>query len=147
MSATPDEQPSLRLRLHVFRTRARLDREIAGGAAGSDAPARRLRATQLTTREERRGIAAMLRLVLDSAQERSARGLPSGNRDIQAVLDNRDGLLELIELLRAATPMPAQAVALAQALACERDGPLLSPDSERTIEQSLAQIAGTMRRR
>jgi hypothetical protein len=63
------------------------------------------------------------------------------------VLDNRDGLLELIELLRAATPMPAQAVALAQALACERDSPLLSPDSERTIEQSLAQIAGTMRRR
>lgn len=147
MSATPDQQPSRRLRLYVLRTRGRLDREIAGGAAVSDSPARRLRATQLTTHEERRGIAAMLRLVLDSAQERSARGLPGGNRDIQAVLDNRDGLLGLIELLRATTPMPAQAVALAQALACERDGPLVSPDSERTIEQSLALIAGTMPRR
>jgi hypothetical protein len=147
VSATPGEHPSVRLRLHVFRSRARLDREIAGGAVVSDSAARQLRAAQLTTDEERRGIAAMLTLVLDSAQEQSARRVPSRRRDIQAVLDNRDGLLELIELLRAATPMPAQAVALAQALACERDGPLLSPDSERTIEQSLAQIAGTMRRR
>ena len=147
MSATPAEQPSLRLRFYVFRTRARLDREIAGGAVISDSPARRLRAAQLTTHEERRGIAAMLTVALDSVQERGGGGRPGGQRDIQAVLDNRDGLLELIELLRAATPMPAQAVALAQALACERDSPLLSPDSERTIEQSLAQIAGTMRRR
>jgi hypothetical protein len=147
VSATPGEHPSLRLRLHVFRSRARLDREIAGGAVVLDSAARQLREAQLTTREERRGIAAVLRVVLDSAQERSTRGLPSRHRDIQAVLDNRDGLLELIELLRAATPMSAQAVALAQALACERGSPLLSPDSERTIEQSLAQIAATMPRR
>jgi hypothetical protein len=147
VSATPGEHPSLRLRLHVFRSRARLDREIAGGAVVSDSAARQLREAQLTTREERRGIAAALRVVLDSAQERSTRGLPSRHRDVQAVLANRDGLLELIELLRAATPMSAQAVALAQALACERGSPLLSPDSERTIEQSLAQIAATMPRR
>ncbi len=147
MSATPTEHPSLRLRVRVFRSRTRLDREIAGGAVVSDSAARQLRAAQLTTHEERRGIAAMLRLVLDSAQERRAQGLPSRHRDIEAVLDNRDGLLELIELLRAATPMSAQAVARAQALASERDSPLFSPDSERSIEQSLAQIAGTMPRR
>jgi hypothetical protein len=144
VSASPDDHPGLRLRLHVFRSRARLDREIARGAVVSGSAARQLRAEQLTTHEERRGIAAVLTVALDSAQQRSARGLSSRHRDIQAVLDNRDGLLELIARLRAETPMPAQAVALAQALACERDSPLLSPASDRTIEQSLGQIAGTM---
>ena len=144
MSATRGEHASLRLRLHVFRSRARLDREIACGAVVSESAARQLRAEQLTTHEERRGIAAALTVVLDSAQERSARGMPSGHRDVRAVLDNRDALLQLIALLRASTPMSAQAVALAQSLACGRDSPLFSPDSGRTIEQSLVQIAGTM---
>ena len=42
--------------------------------------------------------------------------------------------------------MPAGAVALAQAWACERDSPL-SPESDVRIEQSLTQTAATMTNR
>jgi hypothetical protein len=142
MSGRSVEQPGLRLRLYVLCSRRRVDREIAGGAVVTDTAARRLRAAQLSTPEERRGIAAAVTVVLDSARERGAPG--HHGYDIDAPLHAREGLLSLIADLRSETPMSAQGIALAQSLACERSSPLFSPSSGRTIEQSLAQITATM---
>jgi len=120
---------------------ARLDRELAAGDAVEDSEARRMRAQRLVCAEERRGIAAALRNVLDQAEAASRSGRGSRRDEAGAVLASRAGLLRVIALLRSDTPMPPRAVARAELLACDRHGPLLSPHGGGAIARELAAIA------
>jgi hypothetical protein len=131
--------PSLRVRLRA--TRQRLDGEIAGGAPVDGSPARSLRAKQLTSPSTRRAIAAILANILDSAEERRIDWCSRLIVEYNAVLEARDGILELIALLRSDTTLAPRAVVLAARLAERSDSPIVSRSCGKTIRQALAEIA------
>jgi hypothetical protein len=137
-----DASPIRVIRLHIRASWAwaTLDREIATGAPIEASAARRLRAEQLLRPEERSGIAAALRTILDAA-EATRTGRRSGARaEADAIVAQRDRLVELIELLRSGTPMTARAVAAAELLACDCHGPLLRPRGDDAIALALGEI-------
>jgi hypothetical protein len=130
----------VRLYIRASWAWASLDREIAAGASLAESEARMLRAEQLLRPDERYGIAAVLRNILDAAEASSMTG--GGFRaDDAAILDVRDGLLQLIDLLRSDSPMTARAIALSELLACDSHGPLLSVHGAEPIAQALSEIA------
>jgi hypothetical protein len=123
---------------------ARLDRELAAGSGVEGSEARRLRAERLVCPEERRGIAAALRNILDEAEASSRTGRSSRRDEVRAIVDSRDALLRVIAVLRSDMPLPPSAVARAELLACDRHGPLLSPRGAAAIADELAAIAADM---
>jgi hypothetical protein len=140
-ATAPGQGLSLSLRLRVRAARRQLDREIAAGAPPHESPARSVRAAQLATPATRRSIATVLETILDSAQERRHDGCSPLVLEHEAVLEARDGLLELAGVLRSGEPLSPRALALAVALAEHPDSPLVSASATHTIRQALAEIA------
>jgi hypothetical protein len=131
----------LTLRLRVRAARRRLDREIAVGAAPQESPARSVRAAQLAEPRTRRTMATLLETIVDSAQERQHDRSSHLVLEHDAVLEARDGLLELAGLLRSNEPLTPRALALAVVLAEHPHSPLVSPSAAQTVRQALAEIA------
>lgn len=129
------------LRLRVRAARRRLDREIAAGAPPQGSQARSVRAAQLATPRTRWTIATLLETILDSADERQHDRSSHLVLEYDAVLESRDGLLELAGLLRSDEPLAPRALALAVVLAEHPDSPLVSPSATHTVRQALAEIA------
>jgi hypothetical protein len=144
------DRPGLAPDFHLGRLRARiladwawanLDREIAAGLPVTESEARRLRAKQLLSPQQRRAVAAVLRNILDAA-EAGCTSANSGRRgDAAAIVASRDRLVQLIELLRSDAPMSAPAVAGAELLACDRTSPLVSLHGGPAIVRALDEIA------
>jgi hypothetical protein len=144
-----DDHDAVDLRRLLGRARAswdwaRLDRELAAGAGVEGSEARRLRAQRLARPEERRGIAAALRNILDEAEARSRSGESSRRDEARAIVDSRDALLRVISLLRSDAPLPPSAVARAELLACDRHGALRSPRGAAAVADELTAIAADM---
>jgi hypothetical protein len=99
-----------------------------------------LRAAQLTTPRARRAIAAMLANILDAAEDRRLDRCSPMIFEHESVHEARDGILELIELLRSETALAPRAVALAAQLAESADSPIVSRCCGTTIGQALAEI-------
>jgi hypothetical protein len=135
--------PIRRIHLHIRASWAwaSLDREIAEGALIETSAARQLRAEQLLRPEERVGIAAAIRNILDAAAAARTDGRNGERAEADAIFAQRDRLVELIELLRSDTPMTARAVARAELLACDGHGPLLRPGVADAIAEALGEIA------
>jgi hypothetical protein len=138
--------PIRRIRLDVRASWAwaSLDREIAEGAPIETSAARRARAEQLLRPEERCGIAAALCNILDDAQVMPT---GAGNRErakADAIMAQRERLVQLIELLRSETPMAARALARAELLACDSHGPLLNPRGADAIAQALGEVTAAI---
>ena len=120
---------------------ARLDRELAAGGSVTASEASRVRAERLVRPEERRGIAAALRNILDEAEATSRSGGRSRREEAAAIMASREALLGVIALLRSDAPLTPGAVARAELLACDRHGPLLSPHGAGALAAELRAIA------
>lgn len=134
-------EPGLLLRLRVRSTRRRLDREIAGHAVLDGSRARALRAIQLADPSTRTTIAAILETILSSAAERARDPCSRLVLEHDAVLDEREGILELIDLLTSGDWLSPRAVALARLLADSSASPIVSRSCGTTIGEALAEIA------
>jgi hypothetical protein len=139
----PRGGPSLSLRLRVRVARSRLDREIAAGAPPQESPARSVRAAQLAAPETRRTIAVVLETVVESAEECRHDRCSCLVLEHDAVLEARDGLVELAGRLRSDELLTPRALALAFVLAEHRDSPLVSAAAARTVREALDEIAVT----
>jgi hypothetical protein len=115
---------------------ARLDRELAVGLPPEQSDARRLRADQLCSPQQRRAIAALVRNILDAAEASD-----DSKPQIAAIVVHRGRLEALIELLRSDAPMTVRSLAEAELLACERHSPLLSRQSAEALCHALDEIA------
>lgn len=130
--------PSLTLRLRVYATRGRLDRQIAGGRACASTPELALRASQLTDRRARRRLAHSLREVVDYAERRSAVPVISPVvLERAAVRGARGSLLALADRLDADAPVSPAGVARSQVLLTDGLGPLFNPTCSRTAAEAV----------
>jgi len=139
-TSPPPLQQSLRLRLRLALRRRVLDREIAAGLPAIEDPARALRAEQLTSRPERRCVAACLTCLLDATNERHADPASRLELNHAEILAARHKVVELVEMLRSDRPVTARGMALATMLT-ENDGPLLRTRPGRTV---LAAVSETI---
>jgi hypothetical protein len=134
-------EPAWRLRLRVRLARRVLDDRLAAGGQVDGSVALSLRATQLTSAPERRAVAAALEHILDAALEREAdpgSGLIVNHKEVIA---SRPEILAVVEALRGESAVDARGVALARVLIERRTSPLARPSAERTLAETIAEIA------
>jgi hypothetical protein len=127
-----------RLRLKVYLTHVRLDRQIAAGYPCEAAPELALRAAHLTDPRTQQKIARNLRGVVryvDRAQPN--RGISSVVINPQAVRSGRRAICELAEQLERAGPVNPRGVVLAQSLLTDGVGPLFNPHSRQTVAEAI----------
>jgi len=129
------------LRLKVYLTRARLDRELASGHAQNSADELALRARHLTNPRTQREIARNLRGVVRYADRHGPGGGLScvliSSRSVKA---GRLALCELAEQLERAAPVNPRGVVLVRDLLTAGDSPLFNPDAERSVAEAAREI-------
>jgi hypothetical protein len=130
----------IRARVH----RRVIDREIAAGAAVDADPARALRAEQLTSVAERRGVAACLWNILEAADERHADPGSHVRLNHADVLAARHGIVALIESLRSEQTVSVRGVALARLLTVERRSPMLCEGSGRRVRDAVSEALAAL---
>jgi hypothetical protein len=126
------------LRLRVWATRGKLDREIVGGCAGAPADALALRVSQLTDRSTRREIARELRRVVEYVERHgSAPVLSCVVVESGAVRAGREAILGLAERLEADAQVRAAGVVLARALLTDGVSPLHNPHCRQSVNEAI----------
>jgi hypothetical protein len=141
---TPEDAP-LALRLKVFVSRGRLDRQVAGGCSCEATPSLALRAQQLTDPRTRRRIAADLCGVVDYVYRPGPRPiLTAVVIEPAAVRSGRPALLGLAQLLEGTAPVAPQGVVLARELLTDGLGPLFNPNSEQTVTEAVREIVDAL---
>ena len=130
-----------RLRLRVRITRGSLDRQLASGAADDGSPALALRAHQLTSTPVRKTIAALLATIQEAAEERQADPSSPLIVDHTAVLEAREQIQRLIDVLRDRRVLEPRGIALARLLLRDSRGPLFCASPARPLEQALSDIS------
>jgi hypothetical protein len=130
-----------RLRLKVYLTRGRLDRQIGAGHRCEASPELALRAKHLTDPRRQRKIARNLRGVLRYADRREGRrGISSVVILPEAVRGGRRAICELAEQLERAAAVNPRGVVLAQSLLTDGTSPLFNPHSERTVAEAMKEV-------
>ena len=127
-----------RLRLKVYLTHWRLDRQIAAGYPCEAAPDLALRGKHLTEPRTQQKIARNLRGVVryvDRTQRH--RGISSVVIDPPAVRSGRREICELAEQLERAGPVNPRGIVLAQSLLTDGVSPLFNPHSEQTVAEAI----------
>jgi hypothetical protein len=127
---------ALRLRLRAWRSRTRLDAELADGRDPTGDPVLALRARQLTRMSTRLGLARTLHNLIDAAEEpREAWSFggpqPPLRRD--AVLMAAPELTELADRLSSPGDVPPQAPALAARLVWDSASPVYTRDLRASV--------------
>ena len=136
--AKPAQAASVPLRLKVFLTRGRLDRQIADGRSGEATPSLALRIRQLTARRTRQQTARELRGVVEGVETR-----PSGPVISAVVIEpaavraGRLAILGLADRLDGAAPLNPRGLVLARALLTDGGSPFYNPYSERTVTEAV----------
>jgi hypothetical protein len=131
----------LTLRLRVYATRGRLDRQIAAGGQQASTAALALRARQLAHPRTRMQAARSLRKIVDYADYRAShRGISAVVIEPTAVRRARHPILGLAERLEAPHPLNPEGVARVQVLLTDGRGPLFNHNSEQTVTQAIWQI-------
>ncbi len=129
------------LRLKVFVTRGKLDRQIAVGHRYEATDALALRVRQLTDQSTRRQIARELRGVVDYVDNREPGPVISSVViEPAAVRAGRESILGLAERLEATAPVSARGVVFAWALLTDGISPLYNPYSERTVSEAVFEV-------
>jgi hypothetical protein len=140
------EHAALALRLRVYVTRTRLDRQLVAGCPCESTAALALRARQLIDRRTRQGVARNLRRVVAYA-DRSERRAPFSAVviDCAAVRAGREALLGLAERLEEAAPVHPRGVVLARRLLTDGiDSPLCNPRCGRSVDQAVWEVADAL---
>jgi hypothetical protein len=128
----------LALRLRVFATREKLDRQIAGARAFEVTDAFALRVRQLSEPRTRQRIAGELRGLLAHAEARRPGPVISAVViEPRAVRAGRQAILGLAERLEAAAPVSPRGVVLARALLTDGRGAMYNPHCEQTVTEAV----------
>jgi hypothetical protein len=129
------------LRLKVYLTRSRLDRQIAAGHAHEVAAELTLRAKHLTNPRTQRDIARNLRGIVRYVDRQESRsGISCVVISSRAVRGGRTAICELAEQLERAAPVNPKGIVLAQALLTDGNSPLFNPYSKRTVTEATREI-------
>lgn len=129
------------LRLQVFVSRRKLDRQIADGSRYEATDALALRVRQLIDDGNRRRVASELRGVVEWVDHReSSPFISSVMLDRAAVRAGREAILGLAERIEAPTPASARGMVLARALITDGLSPLYNPLSERTVADAVFEV-------
>lgn len=132
---------ALALRMKVYLTRGRLDRQLAAGHAHDAAAELTLRAKHLTNPRTQRDIARNLRgIVRFVDHQESRRGISCVVISPRAVRGGRTAICELAEQLERAAPVNPRGIVLAQALLTDGNSPLFNPYPERTVAEATREI-------
>lgn len=128
----------LRLRIRTALHRAELTRALAGGVEPGARPELALRALQLTSDRSRRTLARTLgRTITESHEPAMSRARTTIIRR-GAVLDAEDAIKTMIERLRAAKPVQAQGMALADGVLTNADqSPLYNPSEPGSLRRAI----------
>lgn len=125
------------LRLKVFVTRGRLDRQLAAGHPYEGVAELALRARQLTDPRAQREIARNLRGIVDYVERRgSRRVISSVVIEPGAVRRGRLAILELAGQLERAAAVNPRGIVLARTLITDGLSPLFNPHSEQTVTEA-----------
>jgi len=131
----------LALRLMVYVTRGRLDRQIAAGCPGEATAALALRARQLTDPRTRREIALNLRGIIDYVDRRGPpRVISSVVIEPPAARTGRCAIVELAERLDGWAPVSPRGIVLARALLTDGLSPLFNPHCGRTVTEAAREV-------
>jgi len=135
----------LALRLKVYLTRGRLDRQLVAGH-GPDAPTElTLRAKHLSNPRTQRDIARNLRgIVRYVDRQESRRGISCVVVSSHAVRTGRTAICELAEQLERAAPVNPRGIILAQALLTDGNSPLFNPYCERTVAEATREVQAAL---
>lgn len=131
------------LRLKLFLTRGKLDRQLAVGGSCEATDALALRVQQLTDPSMRRRIAGELRGVVEYVDNHESGRVVLSSVVIEpaAVRAGRETILGLAERMEAMdSPVRARGVVLARALLTEGISPLYNPYSERTVSEAVFDV-------
>lgn len=135
-------RPSWAVRWRGFRSRWRIDRELAAGAACDATAEHAWRARQLSDRAQRRELGVLLRAVLDDWQAgRGVRRLSAAPLCHDSIASCAEALLGLAERLERADAVDPRGVARVRVLLTDGAGPLYNPRSERSLQAALWWIA------
>jgi hypothetical protein len=137
------DDAALGLRLSVYLTRAKLDREIARGRSPEATPGHRLRARQLTEPGTRRRAAGSLRGIVEYADRcPQARMFSAVVVECAAVRSGREAILGLAERLEGPAPVSARGLARIHTLLTDGLGsPLFNPNCGRTVAEAVWEVA------
>jgi hypothetical protein len=131
----------LALRMKVYLTRGRLDRQLAAGHAHDAAVELALRAKHLTNPRTQRDLARNLRGIVRYVDRHDARkGISCVVISPPAVRAGRTAICELAEQLERAAPVNPRGIVLAQALLTDGHSPLFNPYSEQTVAEATREI-------
>jgi hypothetical protein len=129
--------------VRVWLRRGSLDRSLAAGADPAASPELSRRARRLTSRRVRAGLAASIRNVVDAA-ETPGRGYSAVVPiQRQAILAQRELLLELAADLESGDLKP-RGVALAERLLIDGDSPLYVEGPEAALRAALGQARAAL---
>lgn len=135
------ESARFALRLKVYLTRGRLDREIAGGSAAEGSEELALRSRQLIDPRNQCKIAGRLRRIVEYADKRSSGPAMSAVMiDASSVRRGRRALGELAEQLERAGRADPRGVVLAQELLSDGSSPLFNRHADRTVARAARDI-------
>lgn len=136
----------LALRLRVFMSRGKLDREIVAGRSTEHAAALELRVRQLTSPRARRRTAENLRGVIKYVDRLGSRPVFSAVVICRAAVSGgRQPILGLAERLEKTAPVTARGMILARELLTDGStSPLFAPASTRTVAQAIWNISDAL---
>lgn len=132
----PRGRHDLRLRLAVWRGRARLDAALAEGRDPADDPALALRAVQLTKPSTRLALASTIRNLIDAAEEPPEAWSGGDCRpplQRQALLAAHDDLQAIADRLGRAGDIPPQAAALGASLVWDSASPMYATNADTSV--------------
>jgi hypothetical protein len=128
----------LPLRLKVYLTRGRLDRQIADGRPYAATAQLALRISQLTDPRMRRTVARNLRGLVEYVDAVGSRLVISAVViDRAAVRAGREAILGLAERLEGSAPATASGIVHARRLLADGRSPFYNPDCERTVAEAI----------
>jgi hypothetical protein len=133
------------LRLRVYLSRRRLDREIASGSACGSTDELALRARQLTSASSRQQIAHELRDVLAYVDRDGPRPLSTAVvLEPAAVRVGREAILGLAQILEGDAPVLPAGIIRARRFVIDGLGPMSDPASERTVAEAVSEVVDAL---
>jgi hypothetical protein len=123
----------------VFLRRGALARRLAAGASPSDSPELARRAEQLCSARNRRALARGLERVIDAAEERPHPYSSAVPLRRAAIVDSREGMLELAAELRDTNQdLNVRGIALVERLLTDGGSPLYMQKDEESLDGAIS---------
>jgi hypothetical protein len=136
--ATISLHPTLPVRGRVFLRRGALARRLAAGASPTESPELARRAEQLRSARNRRVVARGLERIIEAAEERPHPYSSAVPLRRAAILDAREGILELAAELRETTQaVNVRGIALVERLLADGGSPFYVENDEESLDRAI----------